>query len=152
MDRSRLEEGKRQVFNIFRGSFNFISKIRKSMRQNAKLTQIAYVYLPFIAVLRIRIRDPVPFWPLDPGPGIGFFRIPDLGSRIPNPYIWEHSEHFLGKTFNNSLKIGPNFFLQHFINKIIFSFVKFVTTKKVWSQFFFHPSLLLLFFAQASSQ
>ncbi len=31
------------------------------------------------------IRDPVPFWPLDPGSGIGFFRIPDLGSRIPDP-------------------------------------------------------------------
>ncbi len=27
------------------------------------------------------IRDPVPFWPLDPGSGIGFFRIPDLGSQ-----------------------------------------------------------------------
>ncbi len=38
-------------------------------------------------VLRIRIRDPVPFWPLDPDPGsgIGFFRIPDPGSRIPDP-------------------------------------------------------------------
>ncbi len=48
------------------------------------------------AVLRIRIRDPVPFWPLDPGSGIGFFRIPDLGSRIPNPYIWEHIENFFG--------------------------------------------------------
>ncbi len=57
------------------------------------------------------IRDPVPFWPLDPGSGIGFFRIPDLGSRIPNPYIWEHIEKFLGKNFKNSLKIGPNFFL-----------------------------------------
>ncbi len=32
-------------------------------------------------VLRIRIRDPVPFWPLDPGSGIGFFQIPDLGSQ-----------------------------------------------------------------------
>ncbi len=31
-------------------------------------------------VLRIRIRDPVPFWPLDPGSGIGFF-----GSRISDP-------------------------------------------------------------------
>jgi hypothetical protein len=30
-----------------------------------------------ITVLRIRIRDPVPFLPLDPGSGIGFFRIPD---------------------------------------------------------------------------
>ncbi len=30
-----------------------------------------------------RIRVPVPFWPLDPDPGsgIGFFRIPDLGSQ-----------------------------------------------------------------------
>ena len=32
---------------------------------------------PFRSVLRIRIRDPVPFWPLDPGSGISFFRIPD---------------------------------------------------------------------------
>jgi len=32
------------------------------------------------SVLRIRIRDPVPFGPLDPGSGIGFFRIPDPGS------------------------------------------------------------------------
>ncbi len=39
------------------------------------------------AVLRIRIRDPVPFWPLDPGSRIGFFRIPDLGSRTPRPYF-----------------------------------------------------------------
>jgi hypothetical protein len=28
---------------------------------------------------------------------------------------------FLGKKFYNSLKIGPNFFLQHFNNKIIFN-------------------------------
>jgi hypothetical protein len=33
------------------------------------------------------IRDPVPFWPLDPGSGIGFFRIPDPGSRIPDPKL-----------------------------------------------------------------
>ncbi len=33
----------------------------------------------FLPVLRIRIRDPVPFWPLDPGSGMGFF--PDPGSR-----------------------------------------------------------------------
>jgi hypothetical protein len=34
--------------------------------------------------LRIRIRDPVPFYPKDPDPGSGmiFFQIPDLGSRI----------------------------------------------------------------------
>ncbi len=35
------------------------------------------------SVLRIRIRDPGSgaFWPLDPGSGIGFFRISDPGSR-----------------------------------------------------------------------
>ncbi len=33
-----------------------------------------------LPVLRIRIRDPVPFWPLDPGSGIGF-----SGSRISDP-------------------------------------------------------------------
>ncbi len=38
-----------------------------------------------VPVLRIRIRDPVPFWPLDPGSRISFFRIPDLGSRISDP-------------------------------------------------------------------
>jgi hypothetical protein len=58
------------------------------------------------------------------GSGIGFFRIPDLGSRIPNSYFGELSDNFLGKKFYNSLKIGPNFFLQHFKTKIILNFVK----------------------------
>jgi hypothetical protein len=35
------------------------------------------------AVLRIRILDPGSGAFLTPGSGIGFFRIPDLGSRIP---------------------------------------------------------------------
>ena len=60
-------------------------------------------------------------------------RIPDLGSRIPdpnpNPDFWGLGDNFLGKNFNNSWKIGPNFFLRHIKNKIIFSFVKFVATK-----------------------
>jgi hypothetical protein len=34
------------------------------------------------AVLRIRIRDPVPFYPKDPGSGSGMIFFPDLGSRI----------------------------------------------------------------------
>jgi hypothetical protein len=55
----------------------------------------------------LRIRDPVPFWSLDPGSGIGFF-------RIPNPYFWQLTDNFLGKMFKNSLKIDPNFFLQLF--------------------------------------
>ncbi len=43
------------------------------------------------------------------------------------------------------MKIGPNFFLQHFKNNIINNFVKFVATKKRFENFFFHPSLCLLF-------
>jgi hypothetical protein len=41
--------------------------------------------------------------------------------------------------------MGPNFYLQHFQNKIIFNYVKFVATKKGMTTNFFHPFLLLLF-------
>jgi hypothetical protein len=98
---------------------------------------------PGLKVPVLRIRDPVPFWPLDPGSRIGFFRIPDLESRIPNPYIWEHGENYLRKNFKNSLKFGPNVFIQHLKNKIIFNFVKFLTTKKIITNFFSPLSFLL---------
>jgi hypothetical protein len=39
----------------------------------------------------------------------------------------------------NSLKIDPNFFLQHFKTKIIFNFVKFVATLKGMTTNFFSP-------------
>jgi hypothetical protein len=45
----------------------------------------------------------------------------------------------LGKKFYNSLKTGPNFFLQHLKNKIIFNFVKLVATKKGLTTNFFSP-------------
>jgi hypothetical protein len=51
----------------------------------------------------------------------------------------------LGKKFYNSLKIGPNIFLQPFKNKITSNFVKYVTTKKGMTKTFLNPSLLLLF-------
>jgi hypothetical protein len=52
----------------------------------------------------------------------------------------------LSEKFYKSFKIGPNFVLQHFQNKIIFNYVKFVATKKVgMTKKNFHPSLLLLF-------
>ncbi len=57
--------------------------------------------------------------------------VPDLGSRIPNPHVLELGGKSLGKKFYKSLKTGPNFFLKHFKNKIIFNFVKFVASKKV---------------------
>jgi hypothetical protein len=66
-------------------------------------------------------------------------RIPDLGSRIPTPYLLELSEKFLGKKFYNSLKTGPNLFLQRLKNKIILNFVKFVSTKKGLTTNFFSP-------------
>jgi hypothetical protein len=86
--------------------------------------------------------DPKPW-----GSVIGFFQIPDPRSRIPDPgsqtHIFESfSDNFLGKKFYNSLKIGPNFFLQHFKNK---QFCEFIATKKRYDNKFFRPSLLLLF-------
>jgi hypothetical protein len=66
---------------------------------NQKKKYSALPIYNLLSVLRIWIRDPVPFWPLDPGSGIGFFRIPDLGSRIQNPYFLELSDNFLGKKF-----------------------------------------------------
>ncbi len=65
---------------------------------------------------------------LTPGSGIRNRFFPDLGSRIPRPYFSELFDNFFGKKFYNSLKIGPNFFLQHFKTKIIYNFVKFVAT------------------------
>ncbi len=80
------------------------------------------------AVLRIRIRDRVLF---DPWIRDRFF--PDPGSRIPDPGSQDHIFKsfltiFFCKNFYNSLKIGPNFFLQHFKAKIIYNYVKFVAT------------------------
>ncbi len=83
---------------------------------------------PIHPVLRIRIRDPVPFRPLDPGSGIGFSRISDPGSRIPNPYFWELCDNFLGKKFYNFFKIGPIFFSK--INKM----KKFTILWNLWLQ------------------
>jgi hypothetical protein len=84
---------------------------------------------------------------LTPGPGSGirnkFF--PDPGSRIPNPYFLELSDKFWVKKFYNSLKTGPNFFLQPFKNKSILNFVKFVATKNRYDQKnFFTPVSLFL--------
>jgi hypothetical protein len=84
-----------------------------------------------------------------PDPGSGAFLTPGPGSGIQNRFIpdpgskthLELSDKFLGKKCYNSLKTGPNFFLQHFKNKIILNFVKFVATKKGMATNFFHPSL-----------
>ncbi len=74
------------------------------------------------------------------------FFFPDLGSRIPNPYFWELSDNILGKKFYNYLKIGPNFFLRHFINKIFNNFVEFVATNKRFDKKIFPPLSLVTVF------
>jgi hypothetical protein len=90
--------------------------------------------------LRIRIRGPVPFWPLDPGSGIGFFQIPDLGSRIPNPYFWEHSDNFLSKKLYDSLKIGPKIFFLIISKLNNFKFCEICGYKKKYdNKFCFTP-------------
>jgi hypothetical protein len=78
-------------------------------------------------------------WIRDLGFGNRTRFFPDLGSRsqIPNQYFLELCDNFLCKKFYNSLKIGPNFFIQHFKNKIISNFVKFEATKKGMTTNFF---------------
>ncbi len=67
---------------------------------------------------------------LTPGSGIRNRFFLDPGSRIldPNPIFLRNLLTILVKKFYNSLKIGPNFFLQHFKTEIICNFVKFVAT------------------------
>jgi hypothetical protein len=86
---------------------------------------------------RVAYQDPGSVAFLTPGPRSGIRNrfIPDPGFRIS-----ELSDKFLGKKFYNSLKTRPNFFLQHFKNKLIYNFVKFVATKKRYeNKFFFTP-------------
>jgi hypothetical protein len=81
------------------------------------------------AVLRIRIRDPVPFWLLDPGSGIDFFWIPNLGSQT---HIFESLVTiFWVKSSIILWKLAQIFFIQHFKNKIILNFMNLWLQKKV---------------------
>jgi hypothetical protein len=75
----------------------------------------------------------------DPDPGSGGFLTPGSGIRkrfFPDPgsqgHIFESLVTiFWGKKIYIFLKIGPNFFLLHFKNKINLNLVKFVATKRV---------------------
>jgi hypothetical protein len=62
---------------------------------------------------------------LTPGSGIRDRLFPDPGSQIHN---FESLTIFWVKSSIDSLKIGPNFFLQHIKTKIMCNFVKFVAT------------------------
>ncbi len=76
---------------------------------------------------------------LTPGSGIGFLRIPDPGSTQTHIFESLVTIFWVKSLIGNSLKIGPKFFLQHFKNKIIFNYVKFVATKKGMTTNFFPP-------------
>ncbi len=64
-------------------------------------------------------------WIQDPEKVFSGSRISDPGSQ---PHIFENLLTILVKKFYNSLKIGPNFFLQQFKTEIICNFVKLVAT------------------------
>jgi len=70
---------------------------------------------------------------LTPGPGIRNRFFPDPGFQT---HIFESLVTIFGVKSSSSLKIGPHVFLQHFKNKIIFNFMKFMATKKVHLIFF----------------
>ncbi len=74
---------------------------------------------------KLNARDTVPFWPLDPGSVIGFFRISVPGSQ---PHIFENLLTILVKSSIILWKLAQNFFLQQFKTEIICNFVKFVAT------------------------
>ncbi len=58
-----------------------------SQKQLCLKTAVTSNYLRFLASLRIRIRDPVPFWPLDSGSGSGM-KNPDIISESLKTILW----------------------------------------------------------------
>ena len=94
------------------------------MFDDAVVTAVtAYVLVSVVA--SVADSDPGSGVFLTPGSGIRNRFFPDPGSQT---HIFESLVTYFGKKYNTSLKIGPNFFLQHFKTKIIFNFVKFVAT------------------------
>jgi hypothetical protein len=81
----------------------------------------------------------------DPGSEIGFFRILDVGSRIPNPYFDSLLTIFWAKCAVILCKVAQIFLSTSSKIKWLKNFVTFVATKKDMTKIFFHPSLLLLF-------
>jgi hypothetical protein len=78
----------------------------------------------------------------DADPGSDAFLTPGPGSGIrnrffPDPGSQTHIFESLGTHFVILLKTGPNVFLQHFKNKIIFNIVEFGTKKKGMTTIFF---------------
>ncbi len=81
---------------------------------------------------------------LTPGSGIRNRFFPD--PQIPNPFFESFVPIFWAKSSIILWKLFQFFFLQHFKNKIIFYFVKFIATKQGMTTNFFHPSLFYAVF------
>ncbi len=70
--------------------------------------------------LRIRIRDPVPFWPLDPGSGMGKNQDPGSGINIPDP---QHCSKQTKQILGSNRPETKFFWFKPTRNKICFGFV-----------------------------
>jgi hypothetical protein len=87
-------------------------------------------------MLRIRIRDPVLLWPLDPDTG-EFFWKPDLESPT---HIYQSLETIFGVKKNlNSLSIGSHFYLSLFKNEVFSILWNLCLQKKEKNLFTFPP-------------
>jgi hypothetical protein len=99
--------------------------MRRWFSRSFKSFSLPYTIIIFLFASTVKDPDPGsgirclfdPFDP-DPGSGIGFFRTPDLGSRIPNPYFLELGDKFLGKKFYNSDRSSVKREARWFLDKI----------------------------------
>ena len=89
--------------------------------------------------------DTVPFWPVDPGSGIGFFSNPRSRILDPNPIFLRTYWQFWFKSSRILWKFAQIFFFSSSKLKYFAILLNFWLHKKLWQLIFFHPSLLLLF-------
>ncbi len=76
-------------------AYLFVQNTRK-VKSNSNFLNYHFCKCEKKAVLRIRIRDPVSFWPLDPGSGMGKKSGSGFGIRDEQPgsYFLELRNHF----------------------------------------------------------
>jgi len=86
-------------------------------------------------VIKSHLTVKIRVFPSVADPGSGTFLTPGSQTHI----FKSLGDKFLGIKFYNSLKIGTNFYLHHFKNKM-FNFVKFMAPKKRYNnKFIFIP-------------
>jgi hypothetical protein len=136
------------LFSIFGG--HFLPLLDSSSRPKSMRNRIHSTGFFASSCMQFSVADPgfgiqclFDPWIRDPGTGIGFFRIPDLWSRIPNPYFESLVTFFWVKSSIIRRKLAQIFFF--IISKIKygkFQFCEICGYKKGITQIFFHPSLL----------